>query len=102
VNRLKAQLAQATDADKPAIQDRLDLLQSQVELEEDEVAEANHDLLQAGGNVHQLIQTAQQEHINAQRNAAAAPVAPPASGLAILHGMFGQARAWLELNRKRS
>ena len=101
VNRLKAQLAQASDADKPAIQDQLDLLQSQVELEEDEVAEADHDLLQAGGNVHQLIQAAQQEHLNAQRNAAAAPVAPPAGGLAILHGMFGQARAWLELNRKR-
>ena len=101
VNRLKAQLAQAADADKPALQDQLDLLQSQVELEEDEVAEANHDLLQAGGNVHQLIQAAQQEHLNAQRRAAAAAPAPPAGALAILHGMFGQARAWLALNRKR-
>ena len=101
VNRLKAQLAQAADADKPAIQDQLDLLQSQVELEEDEVEEANHDLLQAGGNVHQLIQAAQQEHLNAQRSAAISAPAPPAGALAILHGMFGQGRAWLALNRKR-
>ncbi len=101
VNHLKAQLAQAADADKPAIQDQLELLQSQVELEEDEVEEANHDLLQAGGNVHQLIQAAQQEHLNAQRNAAAAPPAAPAGGLSILHGMFGQGRAWLTLHRKR-
>ena len=101
VARLKAQLAQATDAAKPAIQDQLDMLQSQAELEEDEVEEANHDLLQAGGNVHQLIQAAQQEHVNAQRTAAATPAVPEAGALAKLHGMVGQARAWLELNRKR-
>jgi small-conductance mechanosensitive channel len=101
VGRLQAQLAAAAEADKPAIQDQLDLLQSQVDLEEDEVAEADHDLLQAGGNVHQLIQIAQQEHLNAQKNATAAP-APPPGAFAVLHGMFGQAREWLALHRKRT
>ena len=36
LKRLQAQLAQASDAEKPAIQDRLDLLQSQVDLEQDD------------------------------------------------------------------
>jgi small-conductance mechanosensitive channel len=101
LTHLKAQLAQASDADKPALQDQLDLMQSHAELSEDEVAEADHDLLQAGGNVHQLIQAAQQEHLNAQKNAAAVPAAPPASALANLNGMVGQARAWITLHQKR-
>jgi small-conductance mechanosensitive channel len=105
VTHLKSQLAQAAEADKPAIQDRLDLLQSQVELEADEVEEANHDLLQAGGNVHQLIQAAQQEHVNTQRNAAATAAATvraaPSGVLTRFHGMVGLARAWLALNGKR-
>ena len=101
MQRLQAQLAAADDATKAVIQDQLGLLQSQVELEADEVEEANHDLLQAGGNVHQLLQAAQKEHIDAQRNAAAAPAVPATSAFAILHGMVGEARAWLTLRRKR-
>ena len=54
VKELTGALAQAADADKPAIQDRLNLAQSRMELAQDEVQEANDDLLQAGGNVHQL------------------------------------------------
>src|SRR6266853_1395971 len=71
VKRLTAALAQAGDAEKPALQDRLDLAQSQLELAQDEVQEANSDLLQAGGNVHQHIQMMQQEHDATERNAAA-------------------------------
>jgi small-conductance mechanosensitive channel len=100
LKRLQAQLAQASDAEKPAIQDRLDLLQSQVELEQDEVQEANNDLMQAGGNQHQRIQMMQQEHQTLQRNAAAAPPVAAASPLGTLRGMFGKIREWLTLHRK--
>ena len=72
-----------------------------MELEEDEVEEANHDLLQAGGNVHQLIQAAQQEHLNAQKQRRRRARRPCPSALAEADGMVGQARAWLELHRKR-
>ncbi len=47
VKRLTAALAQAADADKAALQDRLDLAQSQLELAQDEVQEADNDLLRA-------------------------------------------------------
>jgi small-conductance mechanosensitive channel len=99
-SQLTAQLARASDADKPALQDRLDLAQSQAALEQDEIQEANEQLLQAGGNVHQRIQTMQQEHQAAERKAAAAAPAATEDGLTRLKGMVGQMRQWLTLHRK--
>src|SRR5580693_755262 len=102
VKQLTAELAKASAADKPAIQDRLDLVQSQLELEQDEVQDANADLLEAGGNVHQRIQIMQEEHQAAERNAAAtAATAPAATALGTLKGMVGQMRLWLALRRKQ-
>jgi small-conductance mechanosensitive channel len=99
-SQLTAQLARASDADKPALQDRLDLAQSQVALEQDEIQEANEQLLQAGGNVHQRIQTMQQEHQAAERKAASAAPAATGDALTRLKGMVGQMRQWLTLHRK--
>ena len=102
VKQLTAELAKANAADKPAIQDRLDLAQSQLELEQDEVQEANADLLEAGGNVHQRIQIMQEEHQAAERNASTtATTAPAATALGTLKGMVGQTRQWLALRRKQ-
>ena len=101
VKRLTAALAQARDADKPAIQDRLQLAQAQLELAQDEVQEANDDLLQAGGNVHQRIQMMQQEHDATERNAAATPAAAAASPLGRLRGLVGQVREWYAVRDKR-
>jgi small-conductance mechanosensitive channel len=100
VSQLTASLAKASDADKPALQDRLDLAQSQVALEQDEIQEANEQLLQAGGNVHQRIQTMQQEHQAAERKAASAAPAATGDALTRLKGMVGQIRQWLTLHRK--
>jgi small-conductance mechanosensitive channel len=99
VKRLTAALAQAAEADKPAVQDKLDLAQSQLELEQDEVQEANNDLLRAGGNVHQRVQLMQQEHDATERNAAATPP-PAANPLGRLRGLVGQVREWLALRDK--
>jgi hypothetical protein len=101
VKRITAALAQAGDADKPALQDRLDLAQSQLELAQDEVQEADNDLLQAGGNVHQRIQMMQQEHDATERNAAAAPVAAAPSRFGSLRGLVGQLRSWYAVREKR-
>jgi hypothetical protein len=101
VKQLTSQLAAAAEADKPAIQDRLDLAQSRMELAQDEVQEANEDLLQAGGNIHQRIQRMQQEHESVQRNElrSAAPVA--AGTLGSLRGMVGAIRRWLNLRERQ-
>src|SRR5215831_10606700 len=100
VKELTRALAQAADADKPAIQDRLDLAQSRMELAQDEVHEANDDLLQAGGNVHQRIQQMQQEHEAAQHSDTRA-ASPPAGALSSLRGLVGGIREWLALRQKQ-
>jgi len=100
VKQLGKELAQAAEADKPAIQDRLDLAQSRLELAQDEVKEANEDLLQAGGNVHQRIQRMQQEHEAAEHNDTRTAAAP-AGALGSLRGMVGAIREWLALRQKR-
>jgi small-conductance mechanosensitive channel len=97
---LAKKMGQASEAEKPDIQDQLDLVGSQIELEKDEIEEANNDLLAAGGNVHQRIQKAQEEHTAAELNTPAA--AAPATALSSLHGMVAQLRQWLALHAKRA
>ena len=100
VKELTRALAQAADADKPAIQDRLDLAQSRMELAQDEVHEANDDLLQAGGNVHQRIQQMQQEH-QADQHSDTPAAAPSAGALGSLRGLVGGIREWLALRERQ-
>ena len=99
VNQLTGSIAQASDAQKGALQDRLDLTQSQLELDKDEVAAANQDLLQAGGNVHQRIQKMMQDHTNAANSRTA--TAPAAGPLSSLHGLAEKVREWLALRKKQ-
>jgi small-conductance mechanosensitive channel len=94
-------LAKAGDADKAAIQDQLDLAQAQQELDQDEVAQANNDLMQAGGNVHQRIQTMQQQHEAAEHNRPTAPAAAAAGPLGNLKGLVGKTGEWNALRKKR-
>jgi small-conductance mechanosensitive channel len=99
--QLTEALARAPDAAKAGIQDELDVTQAQQELDQDEVTQANDDLMQAGGNVHQRIQMMQQEHEAAEHQRQAAPQAPEASALGNLKGLVGKVRQWLALHRKR-
>jgi small-conductance mechanosensitive channel len=99
---LAKRMGTASEAEKPDLQDQLDLVGSQIELEKDEIDEANDDLLAAGGNVHQRIQKAQEEHTAAERNTPAPAAAVPAAALSSLHGMVAQLREWLALHTKRA
>jgi small-conductance mechanosensitive channel len=101
VTQLTATLAQAKLAQKDAVQDDLDLAQSQLELDKDELDEANQDLVDAGGNPRQQIETMVQEH-NAQTKAhAPAPaVAAPAAGV-LQNGSFGKFKAWRLIKQKQ-
>jgi small-conductance mechanosensitive channel len=98
VNDLTSQLAQAKAAQKDALQDELDLAQSQLGLDKDELDEANQDLVDAGGNPRQRIETLVQEHaaqVKAQTRPAGsvpAPVSP--------NGSLGKIRDWLRVREK--
>jgi len=99
VTHLRAAIAQAPDAGKSALQDRLDLAQSQADLDRDEVAQANADLLAAGGNLHQRIEAMMQEHA-ATEQGRTAPVDNATNPLANLHGLAGRLREWRALREK--
>jgi hypothetical protein len=101
LNTLAQKMGQATEADKADLQDRLDLIGSQVELDKDQIEDANNDLLAAGGNVHQRIQKAQEDHAAAERNLSAPEAIAPATLVTNLHGMVAQIRQWLTLRGKR-
>src|SRR5579859_6806007 len=100
VDQLTTNIKQANDTQKSGLQDRLDLAQSQLELDKDEVVAANQDLMQAGGNVHQRIQKMMQDHTNAA-NSRAAAAAPASDPLAKLHGLAERIREWLALRKKQ-
>jgi hypothetical protein len=100
VNDLTARLAQAKDAQKTALQDQLDLAQSQLGLDKDELDEGNQELVDAGGNPQQQIEAMVQEH-EAQTKAH-----PPAALLQAgtanqQQGSLGKFRQWRQLRQKR-
>jgi hypothetical protein len=99
VKDLTNQLAQAKTAQKDSLQDELDLAQSQLELDKDELDEANQDLIDAGGNPRQGIEALIQEHaaqVKAQTRPAGSNTAPPSP-----NGSVGKLRDWLKLREKR-
>src|SRR5437660_2933077 len=99
VAQLTAAVGQARGPEKTSLQDELDLAQSQLDLDRDEVEEANQDLLEGGGNLHQRIQTMIQEHAAAQHHRPAATAAGP-DPLASLHGLVRRLRQWVALRTR--
>lgn len=100
VNDLTAKLAQAKDAQKAAVQDELDLAQSQLALDKDELDEANQDLVDAGGNPQQQIAAMVQEH-EAQTKAHPTAALLQAVSVTEQQGSLGKFRAWRQLRQKR-
>ena len=99
VTDLTSQIAQAKTAQKDSLQDELDLAQSQLELDKDELDEANQDLADAGGNPRQRIDALVQEHaaqVKAQTHPAGSVAAPSSAS-----GSFGKLRDWLRIRQKR-
>ncbi|MDE2136371.1 MAG: mechanosensitive ion channel [Gammaproteobacteria bacterium] len=99
VKHLTGALAKGADTAKAAIQDQLDLAQAQQQLDQDEVAQANDDLMRAGGNEHQRIAKMQQEHEAAAQRRLEAPTAA-ATGVGTLKGLVGEVRQWMALHRR--
>jgi small-conductance mechanosensitive channel len=101
VNDLTAALAQAKADQKDKLQDQLDLAQSQLELDKDELDEANQNLVDAGGNPRQQIETMVQEH-EAQTKARPAVSAVKAAAPDNQRGAIGKFRDWQILRQKEA
>jgi small-conductance mechanosensitive channel len=100
VSDLTAAVAQAKPGQKDDLQNQLDVAQSQLELDKDELDQANQDLADAGGNPRQQIESMMQEHdaqSKARASAAAAKAVPVDTG----GGAVARIRGWRELWQKR-
>lgn len=99
VSELSGALAQAKVAQKDALQDELDLASSQLDLDKDELEEANQDLVEAGGNPQKRIEALEQEH-DAQVKA---QTFPPAAAVAVAeqHGSSRRFVEWLHSRQKQ-
>lgn len=99
VDALTSGVAQAKSAQKDALQDELALAQSQLELDKDELDEANQDLVDAGGNPRQQIEALVQEHEAQTKTLTNAPVSK-STGTADQQGSLGKFREWRQLRQK--
>ncbi len=108
IARLTRQLASANDAAKENIQDQIDVAKAQLELDQDELDDAQQDLQRAGGNPQGKIKALMEQHDAAGHSGATAQLAnnsatntaasPEASYQA--HNLAPQIRAWLALRSK--
>jgi small-conductance mechanosensitive channel len=103
IGRLTRQLATAKDAAKDDVQDQLDVAKAQMELDQDELDDAQEDLLRAGGNPRARIQQLLQEHEAGNHSDAASGGAGAAPDAGYLdHNLWPQLRAWFALRDKRA
>jgi small-conductance mechanosensitive channel len=101
VNDLTTKLAQSKDGQKTAVQDELDLARSQLDLDKDELDEANQDLLDAGGNPRQQIESMVQEHEAQVKAHPLSGALAPAGTADEQNGSLGKFREWRQLRQKR-
>ena len=100
VTQLTSALAQAPGSQQGSLQDQLDLAKSQLELDQDEVQEANEDLMDSGGNLHQRVQQMMQQHSATEQKVAAVPVRST-DPLANLRGLARRVARWFELRDRQ-
>ncbi len=100
VARLTAQVAQASDSQRGAVQDQLNVAQSQLELDQDEADDANQNLAAAGGNAHQRIEAMLKQH--AAMDDKPAPLPAGKDVLANLRGLARRLSHYFELHARRN
>ena len=96
LKNLSATEAKAYGARKDAIDDEIALVNSQVELDQDEVSDAEQDLIRAGGDPHGRIQQMQQER-QETRAVSVGTAAPGIEG----RGLINRFQQWSTLRTKR-
>jgi small-conductance mechanosensitive channel len=99
ISRLTAAEGKASGAQKDALDDQLDVAKAQQELDQDEVDEANEDLIRAGGDPKARVEAMIQEHEAASHVADTAHVA--VSAPAEKPGLIERFQQWSSLHQKQ-
>ncbi len=103
VARLTRRLTLAKESANDALQDQLDVAKAQMELDQDELDDAQQDLLRAGGNPRARIQLLLQEHEAGNHTDAGASAGPGAADSSYRsQNLWPQLQAWLALRQKRA
>jgi len=101
IAHLTHQLSAAPDNAKEDIQDQLDVAKAQLELDQDELDDANEDLQRAGGNAQGKIQRLLKEH-EAAHAESVSQAHPGTDADYQARNLYPQIRAWLALREKRA
>src|SRR6266851_4914980 len=108
VEQLKAQISSAKPGEKDALQDRKDLLDAEQALDEDEVEDAQQELIRAGGDQETAVQRQRDQHEAGEHELEQRQGQNPAArspGAAVdldASNLVGQIRSWMWLRDKRA
>jgi len=103
LDQLKKQLAAARASTRDRIQQEIDFTQAQVELDQDEVNDAQGDLIRSGADPKSRIQRQFNRHEAQQHAAEASQISPPAPAIDYqAESLLGQMLAWNALRNKQS
>jgi small-conductance mechanosensitive channel len=106
IEQVKAKIATAKPSEKDALQDQKDLLDAEQALDEDEIEDAQQELIQTGADPETAVQRQRDQHEagehefeqhQGQNPAAISPAVDLGAG-----NLLGQARAWMWLRDKRA
>src|SRR5258708_32103837 len=106
IEQLKAQISSAKPSEKDALQQQKDLLDAEQTLDEDEIEDAQQELIRAGGDQEAAVQRQRDqheagEHELEQRQGQTPTGASPPVDLSA-NNLVGQVRAWMWLRDKRA
>jgi small-conductance mechanosensitive channel len=103
IEQLKQQLGKARTSAAGDLQQQLDLAEAQLSLHQDELDDANQDLIRAGGNTEGQIQRMLEERQARQKATAAATSSAVKLSVFQLPGnLLGQFQVWRELRDKQA
>jgi small-conductance mechanosensitive channel len=106
IDQVKAKLATAKPTEKDALQDQMDLLQAEQALDEDEIEDAQQELIRTGADPETAVQRQRDQHEAAeheydQRQAQNPATTAPAIDLNAKN-LWGQIHDWMWLRDKRT
>ncbi len=106
IEQVKAKIATARPSEKDALQDQKDLLDAEQALDEDEIEDAQEELIQTGADQESAIQRQRDQHEAGEhefdQRQSQNPVATAPAVDLNASNLVGQARAWMWLRDKRS
>jgi small-conductance mechanosensitive channel len=106
IEQVKAKIAAAKPSEKDALQDQKDLLDAEQALDEDEIEDAQQELIQTGADPESAVQRQRDQHEAGehefdQRQSQNPVATAPAIDLSASN-LVGQVRAWMWLRDKRA